>query len=117
MQDRDHKALDKLTDAEQQLVAKYDAPPYVQTAGSIPFVSLGGIWQLNGAQYDPGILKGKTHAQIAAALSEPDSAIARAVIGSANLITVALCSQTGGRPATVCQSPGVKTAATAMGVG
>jgi hypothetical protein len=117
VQDRDHKQLDQLTDAEQQLLATYDAPPYVQTAGSIPFISIGGTWQINGAQYDPALLKGKTHAQIAAALSEPDSKIAQAVIGSANLITVALCAQTGGQPADVCQSPGVKAAATAMGVG
>jgi len=115
--DRDHNALDKLTPDEQKVVDTYDAPPYSQSAGTIPFVDLGGQWLVVGAQYDPSVLAGKTHAQIAAALSDPSSPIAKAVIGTANVLTVALCVQTGGQPDSVCQSTGVKTTAAAMGVG
>ncbi|GAA4158625.1 hypothetical protein GCM10022286_11770 [Gryllotalpicola daejeonensis] len=97
------------------MFAKYDAPPYTQTSGSIPFIDFGGGWAIAGAQYGPDTLKGKTQAQIAVALSEPNSPIAQAVIGSANVLTVALCEQTGGTPAAVCQSKGVQTAVRAMG--
>jgi len=107
--------LDTLTSAERQLLTKYDAPPYVQGTGDIPFVDIGGRWVLSGAQYDPGVLKGLTQAQIAGQLSNPDSAVAKSVIGTANVLTVALCERTGGTPASLCQSPGVKTAARAMG--
>lgn len=113
--DQQHNPLDQLTDAEQQNLSTYDAPPYTQTAGSIPFVNIGGGWVISGAQFDPAVLAGKSHAQIAAALSDPGSPIAKAVIGTANVISVALCEQTGGQPVSVCQSSGVQAAATAMG--
>ncbi|WP_162940020.1 DUF929 family protein [Gryllotalpicola protaetiae] len=115
--DRDHKPLDKLTDAEQQVLSTYDAPPYTQTSGSIPFIDFGGGRVIAGAQYTPDVLAGKTQAQIAAALSQPGSPIAQAVIGAANVLTVGLCEQTAGQPASVCRSKGVQTAAAAMGAG
>ena len=114
--DRDHNALDTLTGDEQKVLDTYDAPPYSPSAGTIPFLNVGGRWLVIGAQFDPAVLKGKTHAQIAAALSDPKSPIAQAVIGTANVLTVSICDQTGGEPANVCTSPGVKAAATAMGV-
>ena len=113
--DRDHKKLDTLTDAEQKVFSTYDAPPYTQTEGSIPFVDFGGGRVVAGAQYTPDVLKGKTQAQIVAALSQPSSAIAQAVIGAANVLSAALCEQTAGQPAAVCQSHGVQTAVAAMG--
>jgi hypothetical protein len=114
--DRDHNALDTLTGDEQKVLDTYDAPPYSQSAGTIPFLNVGGRWLVIGAQFDPAVLKGKTHAQIAAALSDPKSPIAQAVVGTANVLTVSICDQTGGQPASVCTSPGVKAAAAAMGV-
>ncbi|MFC4241917.1 DUF929 family protein [Gryllotalpicola reticulitermitis] len=114
--DEQHNPLDKLTTSENALLTKYDAPPYTQSTGSIPFVDIGGAWVLSGAQYDPGVLKGLSQAQIAADLADPGSAVAKSVIGTANVLTVGLCQQTAGKPATVCQSAGVKAAAAAMGV-
>jgi len=113
--DRDHQPLDTLTDAEQKVLSTYDAPPYTQTSGSIPFIDFGGGRVIAGAQYDPAVLTGSSHAQIAAALSRPSSPIAQAVIGSANVLTAAICEQTKGQPATVCRSKGVTNAAAAMG--
>ncbi|WP_022881348.1 DUF929 family protein [Gryllotalpicola ginsengisoli] len=112
--DRDRNPLDSLTGAEQKIVDTYDAPPYTDQKGTIPFVDIGGVYLLHGAQYDPSLLQGKTHAQIAAALDDPDSAIAKAVIGTANTLTVAICAATGDTPAAVCGSSGVKAAAAAM---
>lgn len=112
--DEQHNPLDKLTASENDLLNKYDAPPYQQTAGAIPFVDIGGVWLLSGAEYDPGVLKGLSHQQIADDLSNPDSTVAKNIIGTANVLTVAICEQTGGKPASVCQSTGVKNTLAAM---
>jgi hypothetical protein len=105
--------LDKLSPADKKVFSTYDAPPYVpaQSAGSIPFIDLGGRYMISGASYNPGILAGKTHEQVASALSDPNSPIAKSVIGTANLITAALCRQTGDQPGSVCSSSGVTSAA------
>ncbi|HVQ94131.1 MAG TPA: DUF929 family protein, partial [Mycobacteriales bacterium] len=83
--------------------------------GGIPFVDLGGAAVINGADYSPSLLAGKSQAQIAAALSDASSPIAKAVLGEANRITATLCTLTGGRPGPVCQSAGVQAAAHAGG--
>jgi thiol-disulfide isomerase/thioredoxin len=82
--------------------------------GSFPFIDLGGRYMISGASFDPGVLQGKTHQQIAAALSDPSSAIARAVDGTANVITAAICRTTGNQPGNVCTSAGVTAAAKAL---
>jgi hypothetical protein len=110
----EYAPLDTLSAADQALFAKYDAPPYTDSAGSIPFIDIGGRYVISGASYSPQVLQGKTQTQIAAALSDPNSAIAKAVDGTANLITAAICQITNGQPATVCQSPGVTTATAAL---
>lgn len=106
--------LDTLSSSEQALVAKYDAPPYTSSNGSIPFIEIGGHYVISGASYSPQVLHGKTHAQIAGALADPNSAIAKAVDGAANLITAAICQSTNGQPAAVCQSAGVAAATASL---
>lgn len=96
--------LDTLTAAESATVKKYDP------TGGIPFLDIGGKYLINGASYDPTVLHGQTHAQIAAALSDPASAIARGVDGTANVITAAICQATAQQPAAVCQGAGVAKA-------
>jgi hypothetical protein len=110
--DRDRKPLDSLIAADEALLTKYDSPPYVSkaSAGSIPFVDIGGKWMISGASFDPDVLKGKTHEEIATAMGDPTTDIAKAVDGTANIITAALCTLTKDAPATVCASPGVKAA-------
>ena len=62
-----YKPLDTIPPADQALVTKYDNPPFVSqdSAGSIPFVNIGGKYVISGASYDPQVLQGKTHEQIA----------------------------------------------------
>ena len=60
--------------------------------------------------YDPGVLAGMTWAQVAAALHDPTSAPAQGALGSANLMTAAICKMTGGKPGNVCTSAGVVAA-------
>jgi hypothetical protein len=106
--------LDTLSAADQALVTKYDAAPYTTSPGAIPFIDIGNRYIIVGASYDPQVLQGKTAAQIAAALSDPTSAIAKGALGTANVITAAICAITNDKPAAVCNSPGVQAGAKAL---
>lgn len=112
LQDRDHKSLRKPTGAQQRILTHWDLDRY--TGGgdnTIPFVYYGGTFVSSGAAYDGSVLGGKSHTEIATALQSPDNDISKSVNGSANTITASLCTLTGGEPAAVCTSPGVKAAA------
>lgn len=111
IENRAGQPLDKLTPAEQKLFQTYDSAPYVQSSGSIPFVDLGGTYLISGASYDPQVLQGKTHMQIADAAHDPTSTIGAPMDSVANVITAGICKLTGGQPATVCTSPGVTAGA------
>lgn len=113
LQGSSYATLDKLSASDQRLFQTYDAPPYVpsQSAGSIPFVDLGGRYMISGASYNPGVLKGMSHLQIARALSDASSPVAQNVDATANLVTAALCGLTENQPANVCTSRGVAAGA------
>ena len=99
-----YTSLQTPTKAQQALISKYDAPPYVNAAeaGSIPFVDFGNKYLISGASYSPQVLDGLSWATIAADLSNPNSAVAKAVDGTANYITAAICQLTGNQPASAC---------------
>ncbi|MCZ4499634.1 MAG: hypothetical protein JWQ74_2187 [Marmoricola sp.] len=103
------KTLDTLSSADQATTAKYNS------SGSIPFVDVAGSYTSSGASYDPALLAGMSHAEIAKALSDPSSAAGKAIIGTANQFTAALCKVTGNQPANVCTSAGVTAAAGQLG--
>jgi Domain of unknown function (DUF929) len=94
------------TSAQQALINKWDAPPYVSASyqGAIPFIDFGNKYMISSASYSPQVLAGKTWAQISAALHDPSSQIAQAVNGTANYITATICKLTGNQPATACTS-------------
>jgi hypothetical protein len=100
-------SLQRPTAAEQAVLSRYDAPPYVPAAdtASIPFIDIGGRYLIHGAQYDPQVLQGLTWAQVASALRNPSSRVAQDIDGAANMITAAICKITGDQPASVCTSP------------
>jgi hypothetical protein len=102
-----HTVLQRPTAAEEALLNRYDAPPYVQpeSPGAIPFIDIGNRYLIHGAQYNPQVLQHHTWAQSAAALNDPASPIARGADGAANMITAAICKITGNQPARVCASP------------
>jgi len=106
----DYTPLQTPTSAQQALITKYDAPPYVPAAdaGSIPFVDYGNKYLTIGASYDPGVLQGLSWNQIAADLHNPASPVAMSVLGTANYMTAAICGLTGDQPAAVCTS-GIKS--------
>ena len=97
-----YPTLETPTSAQQALITKYDAAPYTTQAGAIPFIYFGGKYVSIGASYDATLLSGKTWAQIASALNDPNSAVAKAVNGTANYITAAICKMTGNLPASAC---------------
>jgi Domain of unknown function (DUF929) len=99
--------LDTPTDQQRQLLATFDAPPYVSadSAGAIPFLDFGSQAVIAGASYSPQLLAGKPATQIATALANPADPITQAVAGSANAFTALLCKLTGGQPGDVCASP------------
>jgi hypothetical protein len=106
-----YQTLQTPTPAQSFVVQKYDVPPYVPTAsgGSIPFLDLGAQYIVSGASFDVGVLRGMTQDQIAASLTDPSSAQARAVLGAANALTAGICAATRDNPAEVCGQPAVKS--------
>ena len=76
--------------------------------GSVPFVSIADRFVAVGSGYPPDVIKGKTWSEIAAALSDPSSPVARAVLGNADRITAAICKAVPNAPASVCNAPAVK---------
>ena len=96
--------------AEAQLLAQLDALPYVPASatGAIPFVDIADRFVVSGATYDAAVLSGATVASVAGALQNPTSAQAQAIVGSANVLTAAVCSVTGEIPAEVCDQPTVQ---------
>ncbi len=57
-----------------------------------------------GSPYDPGVLAGLSWSTIATDLSNPNSAVAQSIDGTANYITAAICKMTGNQPASACTS-------------
>lgn len=100
--------LDTPSTADEQLFATYG------DNGSIPFVDIGGKYVISGASYNPQVLHGKSHQEVASALSDPNSDIAKAVNGTANVITAAICASTSNAPTAVCTSAGVQAGAKAL---
>jgi len=95
--------LDTPTPDEQTVFQTYDRGPYVSgSAGSIPFVDLGGRYIQSGAAYSPGVLAGKGLTEIADSLPQPTSRAGQDIDAAAGVITADLCQLTGNQPAAVC---------------
>jgi Domain of unknown function (DUF929) len=101
-----YTSLQSASKAQLALLTKYDAPPYIAAAdaGSIPFIDFGNKYVSLGASYDPGVLAGLSWSTIATDLSNPSSSVAKAIDGTANYITAAICKMTGNQPASACTS-------------
>jgi hypothetical protein len=109
------KPLETPTAEQSQLLTKYDAPPYSDTAGSIPFIDFANEYLTVGATYDVGALNNKTYAQIATAMHDPSTDIAKGVIGAANVITATICELTNNQPASACATAVIMSIEHALG--
>ncbi|HRC66232.1 MAG TPA: DUF929 family protein [Dermatophilaceae bacterium] len=103
--------LDTLEGEDLALFQKYNAPPYVQSSGAIPWINLGGTSIQAGASYNSAVILNKTQAEIATALADPTTDIAKGVNGAANVLTAQICKSTNQQPTAVCTAPGVVAAA------
>jgi hypothetical protein len=74
-----------------------------------PFIDFGGRAILNLPSFEPTVLKNLTRKQIAADLNHPKKAVAKAIDGSANQITAAICVMTNNKPARVCHTKTIST--------
>ncbi len=100
-------ALQNTTSAQQALWEKYDSS---SEGVGYPFIDFGNKYILKDPTYDPGVLAGMTWAQVASALHDPSSTVAKNALGAANLMTAAICKMTGGKPGNVCTASGVVAA-------
>ena len=98
-----HTYLQQPTAAEKALFTRYGDE-------SIPFVDIGNRYILPQVQYLPSALAGMSWEQIAAALHDPSSPVAKDIDGAANVITAAIASLAHGQPAAVAHSAGVQAA-------
>ena len=102
-----YTTLETPTKAQQALLNKNDVPPYVPSGseGAIPFVYFGGKYIIAGASYSPQVLAGLSWSKIASEVkNNPDSNVAKAIVGTANYMTAAICKMTGNQPASACTS-------------
>lgn len=95
-----YEPLDKLTAEQQKLVDTYKP-------GGIPFIDFGNRFSISGSSYDPGVLSGKSMAQIADDLTKPQTAIAKGIGGAANAVTATICTLTKNQPSKVCDSSAI----------
>jgi hypothetical protein len=99
------------TSAQDALLSKYDpGDPAQDEGGAIPFIDMGNkyIQVGNMGPYGPQDLQGKSWAQIATAMNQPTTTIAKDADGNANYMTAAICSLTNNLPSTAC-TPAIKT--------
>jgi uncharacterized protein DUF929 len=104
----DHALLQSPTAQQNQIWARYEPDPNQR---GYPFIDIGNKYVIKGPIYDPGVLKGLTWSQIAAAMQNPSSPVAQGVLGAANYITAAICKTTNNQPASVCAVPSIKAVA------
>src|SRR6516225_7399747 len=100
----DKTPLQNPTSAQNAVWARYEPNP--QSRG-FPFVAFSNKQVMKGYFYNPAVLQGQSWSQIAAALHDPTSPIAKSVLGAANYITGAICQMTNNQPADVCNSAAV----------
>jgi thiol-disulfide isomerase/thioredoxin len=103
--DRERKPIATPSPLQGQSIATYDPD------GSIPYLSIGDRYVVVGSGYPPDVLAGKTWRQIADALKDSNSSIARAVLANANYLTAAICDVTAQAPTATCDDPALKALA------
>lgn len=94
--------LESLTDAQKQIFAKFDAPPYAQQAGGIPFTDIGNQYVAVSAGYLPVVLQERSWQEVADAMSNATAPTTQEIVGNANYLTAAICQITQNQPKDVC---------------
>jgi len=104
----DYAPLQRPTPQETTLLNRYTSAKYFPAnPGYFPFLDFGNRVVISQSSYNPYLLHGLTREQIAADLSDPSNPVTMDIVATANYLSAATCLIDGGRPTTVCQSPGV----------
>lgn len=101
-EDRNSAPLMKPTDAETAIWKKY-------TQQSFPFLYYGGQYVQTQVGFADTDLSGLNWTDITADLKNPDSKIAKDILGEANIDTALICKMTGGQPSSVCTASGLSS--------
>ena len=101
--DRDRNPLQTPSAAQQQLVSSYDP------GGTIPFIDIANRYAISGAMYSPETIGGMSWQAVADAVKDPNSTQAKAIIGTANYMTAAICKATSDQPAAVCATATIQS--------
>jgi thiol-disulfide isomerase/thioredoxin len=94
----DEKTLQSPNKAQTQIVAKYDS------GQTIPFVYFNGKAILQGAEYDPNLLRKGSFDDDAKSIIGGTSSLATSVYFNAGAIVSDICAMTGGKPGNVCKA-------------
>jgi Domain of unknown function (DUF929) len=105
-----------LTPSEAALLARDGPPTGAVGSSGIPFVDVANRMASSTSGFSPAVLVGESQSAIATALDQPGKPIADAVVAAANELTAGICEATGGQPADVCSSKGVRAADSALGI-
>ena len=112
---RDKNPLQTVTADQQALEAKWNVAPYATgSGGSIPFIDFADRYLVSGASYSADVLLNKTHDEIASAMQDPSTDIAKGAVGTANALTAAICAVTNDKPANVCSNVAVSAIENAL---
>jgi Domain of unknown function (DUF929) len=109
--DRNGTALQSPTAAQQSILSKYD------TGSTIPFIDIANRYTLLGATSAdlPSAISGMSWQAVAGTLAQADSAQAKAILGSANVITAAICRATSNQPSSVCSGAAITSIEARLG--
>ncbi|WP_376796805.1 DUF929 family protein [Thermogemmatispora sp.] len=98
LEDREGHPLEGPNVEQQQIIASLNPD------GSIPFLDIANLYLVRGQSFDPSILTGLSQRDIALQLTDPNTPVARNILGVANYLTAAICVATGDQPASVCKA-------------
>ena len=104
LKDNQSNRLDTLTPDQQHIYDTFNAPPYVESANTIPFIDIANRYVSAGSYYLPDTLANLSWQQIATQSTQPDQSVAKGVLGSANYLTAAVCASTQDQPTNVCRA-------------
>jgi hypothetical protein len=108
VENRNEQPLEKTPAQVTSIVSEYNS------GESFPFLDIGNAVFLISAPYNPQVLQGESWSQIAAGLSDPTNYATQAIVATANYISASICRMTNDQPGSVCDSPGVEAANTAL---
>lgn len=96
-EDREQRQLQTLTPSQQAIWTRDTGSP------SYPFLDFGGRYAQLQAGFDDNDLSGLDWQQIATDLADPQTTVAKDILGEANSLITKLCALTGQQPASACR--------------